>query len=496
MVETKYDRLKEIVGADRVDTTPKMLDRYSKDQSFVRPCTPDCVVFAQSVPEVQEVVRAANYSNTPVVPVSSAMNLRGAAIPKEGGIILDVSKMNKIGQVNERERWVVIQPGVTYGQLTEELEKHNLRVMMPLGIPRSRSVVSSIMELDPTLASANQEYGTNLYMDFEVVLPTGEVLRTGKWAGRISGKYSAPGGGVTSLAVLPWLWQVSQGTLGIVTGLNVKAEHLPKASKVFVFPFDRLDGVIEAVRRIEKKELGMECFALNNFNLAAVRTEDWDVPQGFPCPKVASNGFDSLRTRLPKWTLIIHLTGLLYFPEEQVAYQEADLRDVCNEMGLTLTQTVAGETGLDATLLDLITHPWMMLRKACFKGSFHPITFYTPLGRVPEFEEAILALARRHGYPLSDVGGYLLVVERGRYGYCEFDFHCDLDDGDDVDRVRTLWLEANEVCANMGALLAKPYGPCADIIYRRVDPAYVATIKGLKRVLDPNNILNPGKLCF
>jgi len=496
MAEVIYDRLKGSVGADRISTEPETLERYSKDQSFVRPCMPDYVVFAKSVEEVQDVVRAANETKTPVVPVSSGMNLRGAAIPKEGGIILDLSRMNKIREINDCERWAVVGPGVTYGQLAEELEKHNLRVMMPLGVPRSRSVLSSIMELDPTLASANQEYGTSLYMDFEVVLPTGAVFRVGKWAGRIKGEWSAPGGGVTCMFVLPWLWQVSQGTLGIITGLNVKAEHLPKVSKVFVFPFDRLNGAIEAIRRIERKELGMECFLLNNFNLAAVRTDDWDIPERFPCPKVASDGFNSLRTRLPKWTLIIHLAGLLYFPEEQVAYQEADLREVCSEMGLRLTQTVAGEEGLDATLLDLILHPWMVLKKAHFKGSFHPVTFYTPLGRVSEFEEAIFALAQKRGYPLSDIGEYLLVVERGRYGYCEFDFHGDLDDPDDVERVRNLWLEANEVCANMGALLAKPYGPCAEMIYRRVDPAYVATIKSLKREFDPNNILNPGKLCF
>lgn len=499
MAESVYERLKAIVGADRVSTSPEILEKYSKDQSFVRPCPPDYVVFAETVKEVQDVVKAANATKTPVVPVSSGMNLRGAAIPKEGGIILDLSRMNKIGEIRDRERWAVIEPGVTYGQLAQELEKHNFRVMTPWGVPRSRSVITSICEGEPTLAAASFEYGNSLFMDRELVLPTGELTRIDLWETRVRNEWSMTGGGgiIGENKAYSWLWQATQGTLGIISRIVVKVEHLlPQVSKVFVLPFDRLEAAIEPIRRIQRKELGLECFLLNNLNLAAVRTEDWDVPGKFPSPKVPSVRFDSLRASLPKWTLIIHLAGLPYFPEEKVAYEEADLRDVCREMGLTPAQTVAGEEGLEATLLDLILHPWAALKKAHFKGSFHPVSFYTILRRTPEFEEAIRALAQEHGYPPGDIGEYLLPIERGRNCYLEFDFHCDLDDPDDVERVKNLWLKANEVCANMGALLSNPYGPRADMIYRRADPTYVSIVRNWKKALDPNNILNPGQLCF
>lgn len=498
MTEPILERLKAIVGADRVSTDPQTLEKYSQDQSFVRPCLPDYAVFVKTVREVEDVLKAANETKTPVVPVSSGMNLRGAAIPKEGGIILDLSGMNKVEQINDKEGWAVVEPGVTYGQLADELEKHNLRVMMPLGVPSSRSVVTSIMEGDPTLASASFEYGNSLYLDVEIVLPEGWVWRIGKWRARMEHEWSTPGGGgKLTTNVWPWMWETAQGSLGIITGLVVKAEHrLPKFSKVFVIPFDTLEKAIEPLRRIQRKELGLECFLLNNFNLAAVRTEDWDVPDRFPCGKGALNGFSALRQKLPRWTMVIHLAALPYFPEEKVAYEEEVLRAMSNEMGLPLAQTVAGEEGLEATLLDLILHPWMALRKARFKGSFHPVSFYTTLKKVPEFEEAVLTLAREHGYPLSDIGGYVLPVERGRNCYLEFDFHCDLDDPGDVERVKNLWLETNKVCADKGALLAKPYGPCADIIYGRVNPTYVRILKDWKKSLDPNNILSPGQLCF
>jgi len=497
VTEPIYDRLKAILGADRVSTDPKILQKYSQDQSFVRPGLPDYVVFAQSVPEIQDVIRAANETKTPLVPVSSGMNLRGAAIPKEGGIILDLSQMNKVGQVTERERWVVVEPGVTYGQLTEELKKYGFRVMMPLGVPESRSVISSITERDPTVAAASFEYGNSIHMETETVLPTGVLWRTGKWRRRLKGEWSGPGGGgLHGDTPYVWMWHKAQGTLGVISRMVVKAEHIPRASKVLVIPFDSLDKAIEPIRKIERKELGLECFLLNNFNLAATLTQDWTVPENFPAQKTPSNEFDSLRGQLPKWTLIIHLAGMTYFPEEKVAYEEEDLREVCADMGLSATQTLAGESGLERTLLDLILHPWLALKKANFKGSFHPVTMHTTLDRVPEFESAILSLAQKHGYAPSDIGEYLLPIERGRNCYLEMDFHCDLDDPEEVQQVNKLWLEANETCVNMGAVLDKPYGPLADMIYRRFNSNYVSLLKNLKKELDPNNIMNPGQLCF
>lgn len=493
-----HERLKAIVGADRVTAAPKTLEKYSKDQSFVRPCTPDYVVFAQSVSEVENILKAANETKTPVVPVSSGMNLRGAAIPKEAGIILDLSRMNKIDQINDREGWAVVEPGVTYGQLSDALEKKGLRVMMPLGAPRSRSVISSVIENDPTICAAHFEYGNNLYLDIEIVMPTGWTFRVGKWRNRVDGKWSTPGGGghITTNQY-PWMWENAVGSLGVITGLVVKAEWLlPQYSKVFVMPFDSIEDAIEPLKRIQRKEMGLDCFLLNNFNLAAVRTDKWDVPDKFPAKKVASEQFQALRNNLPPWTLVVHLAALPYFPEEKVAYEEADLKSTCAEMGLEPRATVGGEEGLEATLLDLMLHPWQALKKAHFKGSFHPVTFHTVLGQAQEFEDAIYSLAQQYNYSTADIGEYLLPIERGRSCYMEFDFHCDLNDPEDVARVKDLWLNANKLCAGMGALLAKPYGPCAEIIYSRVQPTYVDVLRRWKNALDPQNIMNPGQLCF
>ncbi len=487
-----------IVGSNNVFTDPETLKAYSKDQSLVRPCMPDFVVFARNVKEVQEVVKTANKHSIPLIPYSSGMNLHGATIPNQGGIILNLSKMNKILELNEREGWVAIEAGVTYAQLQSKLEKHNLRIMIPLAVPPSRSAVSSIIEGDPTIAAASFEYGNSIHMDMELVLPAGEILRWGKWQVRTDDKWNPPaGGGITGEKYMyETLWYGAQGTLGIVTKLVSKVEHLSKKNKVFFIPFNKIEEAIEPTKRIQRRELGLENFMLNSFNLSAAVAGDWKTPETLPCKKIVSTEFESLRDRLPRWTFIIHLSGLPHLPEEKVAYEEEDLREVCEELNVTPLSTVAGVEGLEDIILDGMLHPWKFMKKARYRGSFCDIAFYTKLGSVPKLERIIYELAERRGYPVEDIGSYVLPIERARSCYCEFDLHYDLNNVNETEKVKRLWFDAHEALVDSGAVLAKSYGQVADIIYRRVNPVYVNKLKELKRELDPNNVMNPGKLCF
>ena len=258
--------LEEDLGSENVLTDPEILKAYSKDQSFTRPCLPDFVVFARSVEDVQKVLKIANKHLIPVIPYSSGKNFHGATIPSQGGIILNLSKMNKIMELRERERWVSIEPGVTYAQLQQELEKHGFRVMIPFATSPSKSVISSIMELEPTIASASFEYGNAIHMDMEIVLPTGEILRWGKWRVFRDGRWNLPaGGGITGEKYMyEALWHKAQGTLGVITKLVVKVEHLSKVNRIFFIPFNKLEDAIEPIRRIQRRELGLESFLLKN----------------------------------------------------------------------------------------------------------------------------------------------------------------------------------------------------------------------------------------
>ncbi len=90
-------------------------------------------------------------------------------------------------------------------------------------------------------------------------------------------------------------WTGAQGTLGIVTKMNLKVEHMPKARKLFMIAFDSFPEALDPLRMILRRELGTEVLLFNNINLAALACRDWSVPGEFPALRIASDEFASLR---------------------------------------------------------------------------------------------------------------------------------------------------------------------------------------------------------
>ena len=483
--------LENIVGEKYVFDDEDTLEQYAKDQSFVRHCRPHYVVMPQSLEEVQELVRFANKSLVPIIPYSSGLNLRGGTVPNQGGILLNLSRMNNIVEINERNRWVVVEPGVTYEALQNELERYNLRVMTPLGIPPGRSVLSSYVDRDPVLAAPDFVYGNDLAMDEEIILPKGDLFRIGLW----SGKGAPPGAPYGTSIKMYRFFQGTQGTFGVFTKLVIKVEAIPKCRKVFFITFDNIRDAVRLIRRIQERELGLECFVLNAFNLASLVNEDWQVPETFPCQPVSSPNFEAMKADLPPWTMLISLVGLERHPEEKVAYEEEDLREVCTQENVKLQTSVAGLLGLEKLFLKELLRPWGILKKFCYKGSVHDISFYASGTKIAEYETTIKELANKHRYPADTIGAYILPVERARTYHCRFDFCCDLYNEKDRRKVEGLWREASNILVSMGAFIDQPYGEWAGMVYSRTN-SYTTYLRRLKKALDPNNIMNPGKLCF
>jgi len=184
-------------------------------------------------------------------------------------------------------------------------------------------------------------------------------------------------------------------------------------------------------------------------------------------------------------------------PEGKIEYEEEALREIASEMQFKVQPTLSGIAGLDQKLVTMLRQPWTKEEywKLRYKGASHDIFFYTTLDMVPEFTQAIEAVAAKHGYTTRDIGCYLQPIEYGRAVYCEYSFHYNPNDAEEVTRVRQLYLEASELAIKMGALFVNPYGPWADMVYRQT-PVYSEVMKVVKNAFDPNNIMNPGKLCF
>jgi FAD/FMN-containing dehydrogenase len=479
--------LADIIKPGNVLDDEQTLAQYAADQSFVSPRRPDVVVFAESAAEVQAIVRYANATRVPIVPFSSGLNLHGAAIPKEGGIVLNLSRMNAILEVNTDNWHCVIEPGVTAAQLQDALAKHQLRAMLPFGIHPNRSVLSSYLERDPAAAAASFEYGNELIMDTELVLPTGELFRTGLWSAGV--KPGSPMGPVR--AMLNRLWTGAQGTLGIMTKMNIKVEYLPEKRKVFLIQFDSFPEAMEPLRMIQRKEIGVECLLLNKFNLAALLCKDWSVPGAFPAAMVPSDHFEQLREKLPEWVMAVCLNGGPRMPEGKIAYEEEALQEICSTGHLQIHDNMQMEQAFLAEML----RPWGILKKFCYRGSVHDVVFKTTLRRFPEFQRAVMELINTYNYPLQDVGICIMPLERGRAFHCSADFHCNPTRPQEVETVKNLWYAVSERLIDEGAFFDRPYGAWAEMVYSRAG-TYTQKLKDIKRALDPNNICNPGHLCF
>lgn len=475
----KHD-MEEIVGPERISCDVQITKEYSKDCSFVTGSRPSCVVFPEKSEEIQRVVAYANEHKIPVTPRSSGIGFYGAALPDQGGVVVDVSRMNKILKIDPRNKFVKVEPGVTWGQIGTELEKEGLMVCNPLLPHPSKSVLTSCMEREPLLIPKS-EYN-EAFLTAEMILPNGKIY----WLGTAMGKGFQGRNFPDFLYPGTRLFMGAQGTLGIVTWANIKAEWLPNMEKLFLIPFQSIeDRFSEFIYRIQRRMIGRECFILNNVNLALILAGD------------ITRDFELLREKLPRLMLLISLAGLHRHPEKRIRYEENTLFEIGKAMNINIQPTLSNIPGLGKKIKGLLRRPWENGKywKFRYKGSCQDIFFHTTLARVKDFYEAMKDLAVKYGYNSKDIGFYLQPIEYGRACFCQFSFHFDPENDAEVDRVRELFFKASECAMDMGGLFTTPYGSWADMVYQRTHP-YLDVMKRAKQAVDPNNIMNPGKLCL
>jgi FAD/FMN-containing dehydrogenase len=483
------ETLAGIVGSEHVFNDPRTLETYSKDESFVHPIRPRCVVKPRSSKEVQAIVEWANLTRTPLVPVSSGPpRFRGDTIPSMGGAVTaDLSGMKRIIKVDRQSRVAMIEPGVTFGELIPELGKEDLAPFMPLVPRRFKSVVASCLEREPiTIPRAHWETQDPLLCT-EVIYGSGDLFRTGYAAGPGTieeqweiGRTQVRGMGPAQVDFAK-LIQGAQGTMGIVTWATIKCKLLPKVKKAFLVPSENVERLINLTYKLMWKKLGAECLILNGHNLACILAKDG---------KDAS----ALRDALPVWVLFFGIEGTGLLPEEKAAYQEAEFKDVAQLLGLEPLTVVSGVTAdvvLEA-LSQSSPEPYWKLR---FKGGCQDVFFVTTLDRSPEFIRKMYELAGYFKYPAADIGVYIQPTVQGSNCHCEFNLSYTPQKSAEVDRLKSFVIEASRTLANMGAFFSRPYGPWTDIAYG-CPPETVSALKKVKSIFDPNGIMNPGKLCF
>lgn len=484
------NNLTEMIGKEKVIKERKILDRYSHDNSFTLPMQPRLVVQPRNADDVQKIVTWANQTKTPLVPVSSGEpHFRGDTVPSvPEAVIIDLRRMDKIIRIDRRNRMVLIEPGVTYAQLQPALAEEGLRLSSPLLPRQSKSVIASLLEREPTLVPKYSYTLLEPLRCLEVVWGNGEILRTGEaggyyptleqqWEMGLAQVFSGGPGQVDYYRLVSG----AQGSIGIVTWASVKCEILPKVHRFFFIPADDLKGMIECAYRLLRVRLGDEFLVLNSANLAAILSRDAD-------------GIQALKNKLPPWVIIMGIAGRDLFPEEKVDFQEKDTRDIVQQFGLELLPAVSGIGGgqVMSTILNPSPVPYW---KLTYKDACQDIFFMTTLDKTPEFVNTVFAAANALRYPVSDIGIYLQPQHQGTACHCEFNLPYNSGNKIETDRVRELLETCSEALIKQGAYFSRPYGIWADMVYNR-DARNKEMIRTIKGIFDPNNILNPGKLCF
>jgi len=473
-------RIEAIVGPE-VSDSPEVLARYAADLSLEQAGRPAFVVRPQSTEQICELVRCAGSFKMPVIALSSGTHLYGAGLARLGGMVLDLSGWKDIHAINHRNRCVRIAPGVTYDQLQDALEPQGLRALIPLLPRRDQSVLTAHFEAQPMLIP-EFNYSEPVYTA-EIVLASGEIFRTGAAA-------VAPPDQTANDMVGPWgpgldwnrLLTRAQGTLGVVTWANIMAEPLPLKQKIFFTAASSMEPLLSFTSRVQKKWLGYECFILNRANLASILANNPDE-------------IEALQQALPAFVQVFCIGGLKRFPEERIAWQEADFLETSQECGLA-PKTVMPEAPRAARFFEKNLRrcfPGEVYWKDARRGGGTDIFFITTMDRVPVFIAEMQQQAAQAGYNFQDIGIYVQPIENGRVAHLEFSLPYNPADERARTRMRDLHAAASRAMFAQGALFTRAYGSWAHLAHG-CNAAQQQTARIIKELLDTNNIMNPGRL--
>jgi FAD/FMN-containing dehydrogenase len=275
------------------------------------------------------------------------------------------------------------------------------------------------------------------------------------------------------------LLTAAQGSMGIVSWASLKCDILPKIHKLFFVPAQRQEELNDFVSRIVRLRFGDELLILNGSYLAYLLGES--VEQ-----------ISELQDKLPNWVAIVGIAGREMLPEERVEAQEKDITEIAQEYGLNMISEISGVKGEEA-LKKIIEPSSNRYWKETYKGASQDIFFVTTLYQTTNFIAKMYSLAQAAEYPIKDIGIYIQPQHIGSSYHLEFNLPYNTQSSQEVDRMKKLFSTASEEFSRMGAYFARPYGIWARLQLNKDAQSYI-TLKKLKGIFDPHNVMNPGKL--
>jgi D-lactate dehydrogenase (cytochrome) len=451
-IQTAIDRLSARFG-DRLSTSDAIRDHHGRNEAYYPFTPPDAVVFPETTEEVSELVMICADEGCPVVPWGVGTSLEGHALAIKGGITVDMSRMDKVLAIHPEDMDAVVQPGVTRTRLNDELRATGLFFSVDPGADATLGGMAATRASGTTAV----RYGTmrENVLALEAVLADGRIIRTGTRARKSSAGYD-----------LKNLLVGSEGTLGIITELTVRLFGQPEAISAATCAFDDFEGAVNTV--ITTIQMGIPMARMEFVDEATVR--------GF-------NIYD--KTDLPEKP---HLFIEFHGSEAGVKEQAETFGEIAAENGgegFKWTDTTEARNAL-----------WKMRHNVAYSmlalnpGSRALTTdICVPISRLAE------AVARSR----ADIDDSPLIgAIVGHVG--DGNFHCgylvDPANADEVKEAKRLARKLNKMALELGGTVTGEHGVGIgkkEYMVEEHGDAY-AIMGDIKRMLDPKNILNPGKM--
>ena len=444
--------LESLLG-DRLSRAPGDCDQHGRNETWFAFSPPDAVAYPETTQEVAELVKICATHGVAITPWGTGTSLEGHAVPLQGGISLDMSRMNRVLEVLDSDMQVRVQPGVTREALNEDLRATGLFFPVDPGANASLGGMAATRASGTTTV----RYGSmrDNVMALEVVLADGRIIRTGSRA-----KKSAAGYDLTALMV------GSEGTLGIITELTLRLHGQPEAISSAVCAFDTLEAAVETVQMTIQMGIPMARIEFVDALTAEIFNE--------------ANG-----TNFPaKPHLMIEFHG----SDAAVAEASERFGEVVAEMG-----------GADfewAITTEDRNKLWRMRH-----GAYPASIAHRPgcMGLVTDICVPISRLAEAVGEMTGEIAAAGLIGPIvGHVG--DGNFHSvlllDPNDKDEFKRAKAVAGKMAERALEMGGTVTGEHGiGMGKIGYMRAEHGDAWDVMGtLKAALDPQGILNPGKL--
>jgi glycolate oxidase len=452
------DELRDIVGEKYVVIDEMELICYSRDMSVHVGC-PDVIVFPGKTQEISRILALANEKKIPVTARGSGTSVTGAVLPIKGGILLDMGRMNNIKEIRTEDRYIVVEPGVICQDLNKALAPNYFFPPDP-----GSSAICTVGGMVSTNASGVRaiKYGTtkDYVLGLEVVLADGNVIRTGTKAPKTSSGYD-----------LTRLFVSAEGTLGIITEITFRIVPQPEYIAFSVASFENMEDAGSAIAEIFNSGIPLSaCEILDNISIQVVSKSmnlDMEAIEGMLMMEVDGN----------KEAVTRHINKILDICKK---HNGRDLKwsDDPNER----IEIWKVRSGLVSAL-------------SRFREGFRliPIAedFGIPISKIPDAITQAQRISKENDIIIASFGHI-------GDGNLHTTFILDVRNKDDWGKVKKVADELISIPMKYEGTVTAEHGVGRSRApFLKKEHGYsVEVMRKIKRTMDPNNILNPGKLAL